>query len=88
MIYVDANGWTFDSAEEALQSFLYELPDLTEEETETVFQFTDRRSDAATNLRAIAYGITYAGLDYRFSGDNYPVPVPETDLPDRDSLTD
>jgi hypothetical protein len=73
--YNDTNGNTWNSAEEALEDFLNELPYLTEEETETVFQFTNHENNAADNLKAIAYGITYAGLDDRFEGDNYPVPA-------------
>ena len=73
--YTDTNGNEWDSAEEALQEFLDNLPDLTDEETEEVFQFTHYEATAEHNLDAIAYGITYAGLDYKFGGDNYPVPT-------------
>lgn len=76
MRYHDTNGNIWDSAEEALEEFLSELPCLTDEETEEVFQFTDRSATAEMNLQAIAYGVTYAGLDPRFTGDNYPIPHP------------
>ena len=76
MRYNDTNGNEWDTAEEALDEFLANLPDLTEEETEEAFQFTSRDNNAEANLKAIAYGITYAGLDAKFSGDNYPVPEP------------
>lgn len=74
--YRDTNGNEWPDAESALAEFLSDLPDLTEDETETVFQFTDHAADAATNLAAIAHGVTYAGMDHKFSGDNYPVPTP------------
>lgn len=74
-MYADARGVEWDTAEEALEEFLSDLPDLTEGETETVFQFTLRGAHAAFNLAAIAYGVTYAGLDDKFGGDNYPVPA-------------
>ena len=74
MRYTDAHGNEWDSAEEAIEEFLSELPDLDEEETETVFQFTSFNASAAFNLKAIAEGITYAGMHDKFDG--YPVPVP------------
>lgn len=76
MRYTDTLGNGWNSAESALDEFLAELPDLTDDETEIVFQFTDRSASAADNLRAVAYGVTHAGLDHKFGGDNYPVPVP------------
>jgi hypothetical protein len=82
MNFVDANGNEWTTAEEALADFLGELPDLTPEETEMVFQFTRYNYPAERNLTAIEYGITYAGLDARFAGDNYPVPqyAPTTEV--------
>lgn len=74
-MFMDTNGNEWDTAEEALDDFLNDLPYLDDDETETVFQFTRYDMAAAENLRAIAYGVTYAGLDYKFSGDNYPVPT-------------
>lgn len=76
MKYTDTRGVIFESAEEALEEFLSELPYLTDEEHEEVFQFTNRQATASENLQAIAYGVTYAGLDQRFTGDNYPIPYP------------
>lgn len=73
-IYRDSNGNVWLDAESALTDFLADLPELSELESESVFQFTDYRSDAASTLAAIAYGVTYSGLDARFAGDNYPVP--------------
>ena len=75
-LYGDTNGNQWDDAESALEGFLSELPYLSDEETESVFQFTNHASSAAENLKAIAYGVTYSGLDDRFAGDNYPVPEP------------
>ena len=74
--YSDTNGNEYANATEALEAFLGDMPDLTDEETETVFQFTHYQATPAHNLDALAYGITYAGLDDRFAGDNYPVPTP------------
>lgn len=79
MKYTDTRGVIYESAEEALEDFLNELPYLTDEEHETVFQFTSRQATAAENLQAIAYGVTYAGLDERFTGNNYPIPYPMKD---------
>lgn len=76
MKYTDTRGVIFASAEEALEDFLSELPHLTDEESETVFQFTHWQASAEKNLQAIAYGVTYSGLDDRFAGDNYPIPYP------------
>lgn len=76
MKYTDTRGVIFESAEEALEAFLSDLPYLTNKEQETVFQFTRHSYTAAENLQAIAYGITYAGMDHRFEGDNYPIPYP------------
>lgn len=45
-------------------------------EQEQAFQFTDHTASTAKNLEAIAYGVVYAGLADKFSGDNYPVPEP------------
>ena len=73
-MYKDTNGNEWTTAAEALAEFVGDLPNLSEEESETVFQFTRHDADAASNLAAIAYGVTYAGLDDRFGGDNYPVP--------------
>lgn len=72
--YADTNGNEWDTAEEALKEFIEDLPDLTDEETESVFQFTNREGTAAQNLAAIAHGVVYSGLSDRFEGDNYPVP--------------
>lgn len=74
MTFKDANGNAWDTAEEALEEFISDLPYLTDNEIEKVFKFTDGNSDAASNLSAIAYGVKYSGLDYKFEGDNYPVP--------------
>ena len=74
MRYLDILGNTYETAELALQDFCDDLPYLTEEETEAVFQFTQHDADAAHNLRGIAYGITYAGLSDKFEG--YPVATP------------
>ena len=71
--YTDTLGNVYESAEEA---FLSDLPYLTNKEQETVFQFTRHRYTAAENLQAIAYGVSYAGLDELFTGDNYPIPYP------------
>ena len=80
MRYLDTLGNTYETAELALQDFCDNLPDLTEEETETVFQFTQHDADAAHNLEGIAYGITYAGLSDKFEG--YPVATPAPMLED------
>jgi len=76
MRYNDTNGNEWKSADDALGEFLSELPDMTEEEIETVFQFTDRGASAERNLAGIAYGIVYAGMSDTFEGNNYPVPEP------------
>lgn len=73
-MFYDVNGNSWDSAEEALDEFLDELPHLSDEESESVFQFTDRSKSAEFNLQAIQSGIDYSGLGDRFAGDNYPVP--------------
>ena len=71
-VYIDANGNEWDSAESALEDFLSDLPYMTDEDTETVFQFTHYQDDAAANLSAVEYGIVYAGMSDTFAG--YPVP--------------
>ena len=76
MRYIDTNGNEWENAETALNEFISDLPFLSEEESELVFQFTHYNDDAATNLRAIEQGIACAGLNARFEGDNYPVPTP------------
>lgn len=79
-MYRDTNGNEWPTAQAALDEFLAELPELSEEESEQVFQFTRYNLPPEQNLDAIRHGITYAGLDSRFAGDNYPVPelVPTT----------
>jgi hypothetical protein len=72
MTYRDERGVEWDTAEEALADFLSDLPDLTEDETEEVFQFTSSESSAADNLKAISYGIVYSGNFLKFQ--HYPVP--------------
>lgn len=74
MTYGDTHGNTWKTATEALDSFLGELPELSDDETETIFQFTERDAPAELNLDRIDYGIAYAGLSERFAG--YPVPAP------------
>ena len=76
MRYSDTNGNEWDNADDALGEFLSDLPDMTEEETETLFQFTRHDASAGSNLDGIAYGVVYAGLSDKFAGDNYPVPEP------------
>jgi hypothetical protein len=77
--YSDTNGNIWETAKEALDEFLSELPYMTDEEFESVFQFTNYSSSPEHNLEAIAYGVTYSGMDSRFSGDNYPVPTTTKD---------
>jgi hypothetical protein len=74
--YRDANGNFWATAQEALDEFLLELPDLTDEETELVFQFTNHSESAEFNLNAIDFGIVYGGFTDKFGGSNYPVPFP------------
>lgn len=61
------------TAENALQEWIdtQEL-DLTDEESEMLYQFTDFRADAETNIRAIQAGADYAGIDLAHS----PLPTP------------
>jgi len=76
MRYSDTNGNEWDNAEDALNEFLSDLPDMSEEETETVFQFTDHTASAERNLAGITYGVVYAGMYATFEDNNYPVPGP------------
>lgn len=73
--YIDAQGRRWDSAEEALADFLADMPPLDEEQIENVFSATNWQWDAARNLKAIEYAITYHGLHDVFG--YYPVPQPE-----------
>lgn len=73
-MYLDTNGNTYDTAQEALDAFLSDLPDMTEEQQETVFQFTHWQATPEFNLKAIQQGITYAALDTTVF-DGYPVPA-------------
>lgn len=71
-VYIDDNGNIWESAELALEEFLSELPDMSDEDMELVFQFTHYQNNAADNLSAIEYGVTYSGMSDTFAG--YPVP--------------
>lgn len=71
-MFTDANGNEWETAKEALDEFLSDLPYLSEEDTEAVFQFTDWQASPESNLKAIDYGIVYSGNAYAFNG--YPVP--------------
>lgn len=75
-LYIDTLGNSWASADDALHYFMEDLPYLTDEEQESVFQFTHWRETAAFNLAAIQQGVDYSGLNDRFEGDNYPVPFP------------
>ena len=69
----DSAGRVWATAEEALAEFLSDLPDMTEEESESVFQFTlSGDTPADYNLRAIDSGILYGGYYDLFK--HYPVP--------------
>lgn len=72
--HVDALGNIWSTPTEALEDFMADLPYLTDEEQESVFQFTRRDESATFNLNAIRRGVDYSGLHDRFEGDNYPVP--------------
>lgn len=76
-IYIDDRGVEWESAELALDDFLSDLPDLMDEDVESVFQFTHYQATAADNLKAIEYGIVYAGCSTAFVG--YPIPHPKED---------
>lgn len=80
-MFTDANGNEWETAQEALDEFLSDLPYLTEEQTEEVFQFTHWEASAEHNLAAIEHGIVYSGNTYAFK--DYPVPYlkrPENNL--------
>ena len=71
-MFTDANGNEWNTAQEALDEFLSDLPYLTDDQTEEVFQFTSWSATPESNLAAIDYGIVYSGNAYAFNG--YPVP--------------
>lgn len=73
-MFKDSFGNTWGTAEEALNEFISDLPDMSEEDTESVFQFTHWQNSAADNLKAIDYGITYSAMWDTFK--NYPLPYP------------
>lgn len=67
------------SAEDALQEWIdtYSDGNLSEEESEFLFSFTDRSDDAAGNIAAIAAGAAYNGIDLDALRIPLPVPFPE-----------
>lgn len=71
--YHDTRGVIWDSASEALEDFVGELPDLPDEDMELVFQFTLWNESPEFNLKAIQYGIDYGGYSSEF--EHYPVPT-------------
>ena len=60
-MFTDANGNEWETAKEALDEFLSDLPYLTDDQTEEVFQFTSWSATPESNLAAIDYGIVYSG---------------------------
>lgn len=75
--YIDARGVRWDSAEEALQDFIEDLPAMTDEETENLFSATLHTNDAATNLLAIKFAADYHGYSSSLLG-YYPIPEVDT----------
>lgn len=81
-MYRDTNGNEWDTAEEAIDEFVKNLPYLTGEDEHRVFQGTVYNATAEWNLDRIHNNIAkHPHLTARFTGDNYPVPfkVPVVD---------
>jgi len=72
--YIDAQGREWDTAEEALQDFIDNLPPLTDEQREEVFSSTHHDWPASRNLAAIEFAVHYHGLSEVFG--YYPIPYP------------
>lgn len=73
--YQDTRGVIWDSAQEALEDFVGDLPYLSDEDMELVFQFTLWNESPEFNLNAIQHGIDYGGYSGEF--EHYPVPTPK-----------
>lgn len=82
--FTDDAGRHWDTAEQALEEFVQDLPPLTDDEMEYAFQFTNSKATAEQNLYAIDFGITYSGLRDKFEG--YPVPHPVLPLTDEQQV--
>ena len=90
--YIDARGVTWDSALEALNDYISDLPPLTDEETEMLFSSTQHDWPPERNLAAIEFAVHYHGLSEKLG--YYPVPQPWDEhavqhyVPARDQLLD